>query len=367
MENKLSKSDLFKSIYYKTSNPGSFGGVERLLREVRKINSDIRRHDVKEWLKSQIVYTLHKPKINHFSRNPTLAEFPNENFQADCVFINDISEENDGIDRLLTVIDVFSKYAWCIPLATSDADGVIKAMEKIINERKPSKLMTDQGTEFKNAKFKKLMEKYDINHFYAVNQPNKCSVIERFNQTLKKRMQPFLTLTGKNRFIHELKNIMISYNNSFHKSIKMTPNEVTTDNSKIVFKNLYGVNSKREFLKKFSKPKIKVGSLVRIAYVKKLLDRGRYPNWTDQTYLVFKAMNGPNKPYYILKDSTGKLLNKRFYPEEVQLINQQPYRVEKILKQRKTKKGKQFLVKWTNYPESENSWIQASNLTKING
>ena len=139
MENNL-KEEILKKIYYKTSSPGSFGGVERLLREAKKVDSNIKRKDVKEWLKSQIVYTLHKPKINRFKRNPILAEFPNENFQADTIFLRDESKDNDNVEQLLTVIDVFSKYAWCIPLRPQKvAPDVISAMEKIFKRTKAHK------------------------------------------------------------------------------------------------------------------------------------------------------------------------------------------------------------------------------------
>ena len=367
MENNQ-KVEVLKRIYYKTSNPGSFGGVERLLREAKKIDSNIKRKDVKEWLKSQITYTLHKPKINRFKRNPILAEFPNENFQADTIFYKDEAKDNDGINQLLTVIDVFTKYAWCFPLRPKMVVvDVVSAMEKIIKQSKPMKLQTDKGTEFKNERFASLMEKYEINHFYAKNQPIKCAIVERFNQTLKDRIQPYITSTGEKRYIDELDNILKAYNNCYHSSIDMTPIEASSCDPKIVFKNLYDLESKREFLRKNSKPKIKVGSIVRTAYLKKIHDRKRFPNWTDQTFEVHKHLPGSKRPYYQLKDSEGNISQKRYYPNEVQEINPQSYRVEKILKQRKYKGVKQFFVKWLNYPETSNSWIPASNITTING
>ena len=211
------------------------------------------------------------------------------------------------------------------------------------------------------------MKKYDINHFYAKNQPVKCAIVERFNQTIKDRISRYITLTGKNRYIDQLDDIIRSYNSSYHDSIKMTPVDASHVDSKLVFKNLYGLNSKREFLKKYSKPTIKVGSTVRTAYQKKIHDRKRFPNWTDQTFEVHKQLKGRKRPYYRLKDSEGNISQKRYYPDEIQVIKPQPYRVEKILKQRKHKGAKQFFVKWLNYPETANSWIPASNITEING
>ena len=43
-----------KEVYYDARKVGSFGGVESLIR-----GSDVK--NVKDWLKSQETYTLHKP------------------------------------------------------------------------------------------------------------------------------------------------------------------------------------------------------------------------------------------------------------------------------------------------------------------
>ena len=53
---------------------------------------------------------------------------------------------------LLTVIDIFSKYGWMIPLKSKKKTGeeVASALKKIFKERKPDKLWVDKGKEFYN-------------------------------------------------------------------------------------------------------------------------------------------------------------------------------------------------------------------------
>ena len=368
MEVELNPFDqILKKIYYNANDPGSFGGRERLFLQARKINSDIKRKDVEKWLKRQIVYTLHKQAQKKFKRNPVISEYPLENFQADLIDYQIHSKDNNGYSFILTVIDVFTKRAWAVPLKNKGKISVTTAMESVLEDNCPMKLMTDKGKEFENDQFKKLMEKYKITHFFAQNQEIKCSVVERFNKTLKNRLQKYFTMKGKSRWIDEIKNIISSYNNSYHRSIKMSPNNVTLENAKIVFKNIYKYPNKREYLRKHSRPKLEEGEDVRKKYGSKVLDRGYYPNWTDETFKVQKVRRGNRKPYYLIEDSRGNISKKRYYPEELQSVIIDKYRVEKILKRRKINGKKEVFVKWLNYPDSENSWIPEENLTNING
>src|SRR5437868_12062726 len=134
MESKIDFSDIFKNIYYNPSSPGSFGGRERLYLEAKKVNPDISKKDVKEWLSGQIVYTLHKPIRRHFKRNPVVAEYLNENFQADLIDMQEFANVNDNFKFILTVIDVFSKKAWACLIKNKSQNSVANAMELILKE-----------------------------------------------------------------------------------------------------------------------------------------------------------------------------------------------------------------------------------------
>ena len=61
-----------------------------------------------------------------------------------------ISKDNNGIKYLLTVIDIFSKFVWIIPLERKIVEDVANAFSTILKERKPSKMWVDNGREFYN-------------------------------------------------------------------------------------------------------------------------------------------------------------------------------------------------------------------------
>ena len=62
-----------------------------------------------------------------------------------------------GIRFLLCVIDIFSKYAWVVPLKDKKGVSIVTAFQSILKQsnRKPNKIWVGKGFEFYNASFKK--------------------------------------------------------------------------------------------------------------------------------------------------------------------------------------------------------------------
>src|SRR5271156_5385581 len=140
--------------YFDPRAPGSFGGVDVLRREVNSKldkNKHVKKGEVRDWLRDQPSYTLHFPVKTKFKRNRVTVYSINEQFQADLADLRAFSKENDGVNYLLTCIDIFSKYAFVIPLKDKRGKTVRDALEKIFAERRPEKFQTDQGKEFENA------------------------------------------------------------------------------------------------------------------------------------------------------------------------------------------------------------------------
>ncbi|RWS22697.1 hypothetical protein B4U80_06807, partial [Leptotrombidium deliense] len=73
--------------------------------------------------------------------------------------------------------------------------------------------------------FMNFLTSVDVEHIICYNEDFKCSIIERFHRTLKSKMFKFFTAFNTRRYIDVLQEIVQSYNNSYHSSIKMAPNE----------------------------------------------------------------------------------------------------------------------------------------------
>ena len=68
-----------------------------------------------------------------------------------------ISKFSKGFRFLLCVIDIFSKYAWVVPLKDKKGITITNAFQKILNvsNRKPNKIWVDKGSDFYISSFKK--------------------------------------------------------------------------------------------------------------------------------------------------------------------------------------------------------------------
>ena len=148
-----SKRSFLNKIYTNTKDPGSFGGVERLLHSARVIhsNKDISRNDVTKFLRAQNTYTLHKPIRRKFLRNAIIVKGIDEQWQADLADVIELSRENCGFHYLLTVIDCFSKFAWVVPVKRKDANNIVEALKRFLHNQ-----ILERRKEFKQIKGKNL-------------------------------------------------------------------------------------------------------------------------------------------------------------------------------------------------------------------
>ena len=219
------------SIYLDASQPASFGGLDAVYRAVKeKGKNKIWRKQVRDCSSQQDVYTLHKPARRRYKRSRVIVPGIDDQSQADLVDLQNLNRYNKGYKYLLTCIDIFSKYAWVLPLKSKQVQELVKAFQKILSTGcKPTKLQTDQGTEFLDRLFQTYLHDNNID-FFTVNSGLKASVVERFNRTIKNKMYKYFTAKGTLICINVLPQLVSSYNNTYHRSIKLKPSEVTKAN-----------------------------------------------------------------------------------------------------------------------------------------
>jgi hypothetical protein len=111
---------------YEAIEPGSYGGIRAL---TRYSNMPVKTN--KGWLETQDSYTLHKPVVENFARRKTFAKGIDDLFQADLADMRNLASSNDGNSYILTYIDVFSRYAFAVPVKDKRGSTVAAAFEKI--------------------------------------------------------------------------------------------------------------------------------------------------------------------------------------------------------------------------------------------
>ena len=82
-----------------------------------------------------------------------------------------VSKYNNRIKYLLCEIDLFSEYAWVIPLKDKIGTSIVNAFKKIISKgRPPNKIWVDQGSEFYNQSFKDFLKINNIEMYSTFNE-----------------------------------------------------------------------------------------------------------------------------------------------------------------------------------------------------
>ena len=165
-------------VYISLEHAASFTGLDKLYRAVKNQFPSVTRKDIQKWAENNLSYSLHKPSRRAFKRNKVYAPEIDCLWEADLAFVQDVAKENDGVNYLLVVIDVFLKYVWVRPMKNKTAHSLLEAFDSILSEgRKPEKLRTDKGTGFLNESFQQYLKKKNI-HFYTANNEPKANVVE---------------------------------------------------------------------------------------------------------------------------------------------------------------------------------------------
>ena len=241
----------------------------------------------------QLAEELHKPIIKEFEKRKVYAAFKDNIWGADLADMQLLSKYNKGIRFLLCVIDIFSKYAWVVPLKDKKGVSIATAFQSVLKQsnRKPNKIWVDKGSEF------------------------------------------YMTSISKNVYIDKLNDIVDKYNNTYHSTIKMKPIDVKD--------NTY-INIDKEINNK--DPKFKAGDRVRISKYKNNFAKGYTPNWSEEVFVIKKVKN--TVPWtYVINDLNGEEITGTFYEKELQKANQEEFRIEKVIK----RKGDKIYVKWITH------------------
>jgi hypothetical protein len=364
--------------YTDPSRPGALGGIHTFVRN----NPEFSRKDVERWAQTSDTYTLHKPRRIHFSRNRIYVHARDEQWQADLTEMPmRFVRENDGYRYLLTVVDILSKSAWAVPLRIKTGASVAQAFSHIFQQsgRQPQKLQTDDGKEFLNVHVRQLLRSRKIVHFTYNNQEIKAACVERFNRTLKTRMERYLTHNNTHGWIDSLDKIMRSYNNTVHTSIRMTPNDAKSSRRKSVeaLSNLYKprIAQLRKLMRDDHEPRedwkrLRVGDTVRISmYRHNFRHKGYEQGWTDEYFTIAKIE--PRSPtVYRLADLQGKPITGTFYRHELQRVVKDAgavHRIERVLRRRynKTRRRWEALVRWQGWGPEHDSWVAARSVRDL--
>ena len=185
----------------------------------------------------------------------------------------------------------------------------------------------------------------------------KAVIIERFNRSLRELMMKSFVKSNNTVWSNVLPNLIKTYNNRYHRTIKMKPINVNKTNEKYIKNNFYTYDVTNKI------PKFKVNDLVRISLKRRELFDKSSANikWSEELFKIH-SIDKSNIITYKIKDLNNEIIKGIFYEKELQKTrdNGDKYIIEKILKTNKNK----IYVKWRGYNSSFNSWIDKNSVTK---
>ena len=355
------------SIYLDVTKPASFTSPNKLFLEVQRRGYYVfdDKRIIEDYLDGVPVYGLYKNSRKRFPTPPVIVLGPNIQGAADLMDVKRVADENDGIKYILVVIDDFSRVLRVRELKNKEAKTVSRAMGEILNEMeiKFKVICCDFGSEFR-SEFDNMLKSKGVKMFYA-GSSTKCTIVERAIRNLRARIAKYTEYKGGDRYIDHLDDIVNSYNNTFHGSIKMTPKEVNDSNLHIVFKNLYRKKMKFD-IKKYRKAyKYPVGTLVRISKEKGLFSREFKSRFSREIFTVDRTYKLNNIELYDVKDCNNDVLTSAFYADELTRVRDNAalkHNIERVFDE-ELRNGKPFVLVKFDYSKCK-EWIPKSSIVE---
>ncbi|OAJ32744.1 hypothetical protein BDEG_28629 [Batrachochytrium dendrobatidis JEL423] len=168
-----------------------------------------------------------------------------------------------------------------------------EAMKKVLDIEKSILIQSDNGTEFLNGAFQRLLTSKGVRHITVeVGDHKRQGIIERFNRTLENIIALYQEARRTNTYIDVLEDIVYNYNHTYHRGINGIPQQLYLGNPSTGTMNV-----------KIEKNAISVDDKVRLLKTRQAFRRGYEPKYNDDGNILPKAYK-----YYELQriESTQK-------------------------------------------------------------
>ena len=315
---------LLEILFYSPNT--QFTSIKSLYEQVKK--RGITYDEVKEFVQKQETTQLFKrqKRISHYF--PIVAKHKYEIMQLDLIDMSDIASANEKYKFLLACIDVFSRLAYIVPMKNKESRTVNESIEEIIELNSPIKLQCDNGKEFDNHSFKKIMKENGIDiQFVDVGDHKRLGIVDRFVRTLREKMNKYMAMFNTTKYIDVLPKLISNYNSSYHSGIKKVPNEVEEDDKEVI-----KLTNKKYNKAKLEEIKFNVGDSVRYILNRKQFEKGTLAKWSKS---VHKIISNTEHSYTLDNEKVFKYyeLQKVKEVERLERPHTEPTR-EQLRKQR---------------------------------
>ena len=308
-----------EKIYY--SPKGFWRGLAAIDKLAEK--AKVSKLEAKNWLKKQAIWQVYLPAPEYIPRRKFDVSVPNENHQADLLFLPHDKVGRKTYKYALTVIDVASRYKAAEPLATKNSSEVAMALGKIYKGnllKWPKIFQVDPGREFMGD-VTTLLSKHNVKIRRGIKDAHRSqALVERFNKTLSERLFGY-------QYAVDLK-VESGKNTEWVKRLPLVINNLNHEETRLIGKKpidaikLKSVVSKPSAPLKFPENPLPYGINVRYLYQPGELEGGNKlratdPIWSLKTYQIDNYIIQEGEPIlYYLKDGP----KRGFVKQELMII-----------------------------------------------
>jgi hypothetical protein len=217
-------------------------------------------------------------------------------YQIDLFLIKDLGKQKFKYG--MVCIDVFSKFATVVGMVNNKGDSAASAiMECNTNMGKtPEVLYTDGETSFDSYYIREYYKEKNIKHYITRKH---AAFAERFIRTFKamlyKRIDEAKVKAENPQWQDYIYQVLLTYNNKLkHSSTGKTPDDARKDTHQVDVK----ANLEIRALKNRKYPALAVGDKVKIMRKKKINEKDRTSNWSNESYEVLSMADSFGQMYY---------------------------------------------------------------------
>ncbi len=376
---------ILDKLYTDPESVAGFAGLEKLYREGKKHDPDLKISDVANYLASQSVYTEYAPRRFKFLKRPVFISKPNHSLTADLADFQNLSTHNEGFKYVLFILDYFSRKLSTYPVRDKKSGTIAACFDAHLKKNPNYKFIhVDEGGEFRGRANDRILRKYGLKQYFVKSRNHKAAVAERAIRTVKDKLYKILDYNNTKSYLAHMQRVVETYNRTPHRGLlNLTPNLV----HKLTDPDILGELSHVLYLNKFknysprhlynttihgpspvpSVPRYKIGDHVKIlnSDSAEVFSKGYLPGYTKEIFVIRKIYKGPPLNYRI-SDLAGDRIDGTFYAQDFKkAILPTDFQIEKILRSKKIGKTKHYLVSYKGWPTKFDEWLPAHRVYSI--
>ena len=276
----MDKDTIIKNIYY---DRAGYGSIQKTYKEARDKESSITLKNVKYWFQKNIERTKQLKGYSSFINNEAFEEF-----QVYIAFF-----KAGELEPVLVMIDIFSKYATAIPIASKTPPDVIAGiMEGLVKMGGKSKMIYSDNEGALNSN---LFKNYcDSENIKSITTRSHAWVAERFIRTLKDMINKRIKNNDKS-WKEVIFEVLLTYNNKeVHSATGMTPAKAKLKENTLQVK----LNLELHRVSKRKYPDINVGDEVKLYKKKDKFDKEDKSVWLTTKHKIELITESYGQKYY---------------------------------------------------------------------